>query len=153
MNQTKQKWNPGDILEIPLGNGQRAFARILKNPLVAFYDLKADKTPAIDFIVSKPVAFKVWVMNSALTDGKWPIIGTKPLTPDLEESPTFFKRDPISGKLSIYTKGGCEKPATLQECEGLECAAVWDPKHLTDRLNDHFANRPNKWVESMKPRS
>lgn len=153
MSHTKQKWNPGDILEIPLGDGHRTFARILKNPLVAFYDIKTEQNPPIDFIISKPIAFKVWVMNHAVTNGIWPIIGTKPLTPDLEKYPTFFKRDPISGKLSIYNEGGREKPATFEECSGLECAAVWDAKHLIDRLNDHFSKKPNKWVESMKPHS
>lgn len=151
MNQDKQKWNPGDILEIPLGNGQRAFARI-KKPLMAFYDLMAERNPTIDSIVSKPIAFKVWVKNHSVTDGKWPIIGTRPLTPELEKPPTFFKRDPISGKLSVYNEGGREKPATVAECDGLECAAVSDPNHVIDRLKDHFAKKPNKWVESMKPR-
>ena len=155
MRQKKQKWNPGDILEIPLGDGMRAFARVLKSPLMAFYDLKADKNPPIDFIISKPIAFKVWVMNSVVTAGEWQIIGHAPLAPELEMAPSFFKRDSISGKLSIYTESGgksLEKDATLEECEKLECAAVWSSCHIADRLNDHFVERPNKWVESTKPR-
>jgi hypothetical protein len=70
-------------------------------------------------------------------------------------NPPFFKRDSISGKLSIYTERGgksFEKDATLEECKQLECAAVWSANHIIDRLNDHFSGKPNKWVESMKPK-
>ena len=28
-------------------------------------------------------------------------------------------------------------------------AAVWDPQHVEDRLRDHFAGLPNKWVQSL----
>ncbi|WP_448115483.1 hypothetical protein [Mesorhizobium amorphae] len=32
---------------------------------------------------------------------------------------------------------------------GLECAAVWDPEHVVDRLRDPADGRPNKWVERL----
>ena len=30
--------------------------------------------------------------------------------------------------------------------------AVWEPAHVEDRLRDHYAGAPNKWVESLRPR-
>ena len=65
--------------------------------------------------------------------------------------PRFFKKDRIAKKLSIYDDDDIEHPATLEEIEGLECAAVWEPQHVVDRLNDHFEGRPNKWVDSLLP--
>jgi hypothetical protein len=43
-----------------------------------------------------------------------------------------------------------EIPASLEECEYLEVAAVWDGHHVEDRLRDHFDGRPSEWVESMR---
>ena len=148
----KKKWTHGDILKIPLADAKFAFARVLKYPLVAFYDLRSEGIPNIDSIIASSVAFKIWVMKYAVTNGEWLVIGNRPLTPELEEPSLFFKRDAIFGALSIYLGAGAEKPATIDECKGLECAAGWDPVHIIDRLNDHFAGRPNKWVELMKPK-
>lgn len=152
MTRKRQKRRIGDILKIDLGDGSLAFARVLEEPLIAFYDLRADVPIAVERIIQSPIAFKIWVMNYAVTSGEWPVIGHAPLDEDLKEEPRFFKKDAISGQLSIYWGNGCEKPATLEDIEGLECAAVWEPEHVVDRLRDHFAGRPNMWVESLRPK-
>lgn len=148
----KQKWRAGDVVKIPLGEDQYAFGRVLRKPLMGFYDLLVSELPSVEVIVAKPILFRVWVMNYAVTDGDWPIIGHMPLTPELEETPIFFKQDHITGKFSIYLGNGQERPVTRKEVEGLERAAVWEPEHIVDRLRDHFAGRSNVWVESLKPR-
>jgi len=148
MSRNKQNLNLGDIVNIPLGNGQLAFARVLKNQLMAFYGYKSESNPSIEFIISQPIAFKIWVMKH-----DWTVIGNSPLPSDLEKPPVFFKLDSISKKLTLYLEDGREKSASFEECQNLECAAVWSPSHIIDRLNDYFAGKPNKWVESMKPRS
>lgn len=54
-------------------------------------------------------------------------------------------------QFSIYNPNNGEIiRATKEECSGLERSAVWEPEHVEDRLIDHFENRPNKWVESLK---
>ncbi len=142
----------GSVVAIALGDGTYAFGRVLREPLIAFYDWKNPETDDIEAIVSKPIAFTLWVMNHAVTRGTWPVIGQVPLTPDLLTEPLFFKKDPITKKLAIYRSStGKEIPATRDECAKLECAAVWDPEHVVDRLRDHFSGRPNKWVEMMRP--
>jgi hypothetical protein len=94
-------------------------------------------------------------MHYAITSGIWEVVGRVPLSEDLKEIPRFFKQDMMNGAISIYQEipelaPYYEIPATLAEIEGLECAAVWDPEHVEDRLRDHFAGRPNIWVESLK---
>jgi hypothetical protein len=90
-------------------------------------------------------------MNYAVTDGEWPVIGNVLLTPELQQRPRFFKQDPISKQLSIsFSGGGDEQPASLEQCQSLESAAVWEPRHVVERLKDHFARRPNMWVERLK---
>lgn len=143
----------GDVLRVDLGGGWNAYARVLVEPLLAFYDLRVEVEPAIEDILSSPTAFKIWVANSAITGGRWPVIGRRDLEGD-EPRQWFCKEDPVSKRLSRYSEGE-EVVTTFEECNKLERAAVWEAEHVEDRLRDHFAGQPNKWVESLrlKPRS
>ena len=138
----------GDVVEVPL-DGERGYARVLRDPLMAFYALRSAAPLACEDVVKAPVAFTVWVMGSALKSGRWRVVGNVPLTPDEDVAPWFFKQDAISGKLSLY-RAGTARPATREECEGLERAAVWSAEHVESRLRDHLARRPNAWVESLR---
>lgn len=139
----------GSIVEIPLPSGRRGYARVLKSPLMAFYSVQSEGSLSPREILRQPVAFKVWVMTSAVTSGRWSVIGHAPLETELESTPTFFKQDAISKTLSLC-QGGIERPATKEECEGLERAAVWSAQHIESRLEDHLAGRTNKWLDAMK---
>jgi hypothetical protein len=147
----RQKRTVGDFVKIKLDECHHAYARVLEKALFAFYDAFTDKGLSLEEIKARPILFKIWVMNVAVTSGRWEIIGNAPLEKNLLEQPYFFKKDPLSPKsLSIYHEGN-ERPATLEECKNLECAAVWDAEHVEDRLRDHYAGKSNKWVESMRP--
>jgi hypothetical protein len=143
----------GDIVSIPLGQDRYAFGWVLEEPLVAIFDyLSTESAPPVDLVARHNVAFKIWVMNHAFTKGTWPTIGHKELGDAEREKPYFFKQDPISGSLSITRDGSEETPASQEEVIGLECAAVWEPSHVIDRINDYFAGVPNRWVTSLAPR-
>jgi len=146
----------GDVVSIPLEDNRVAFGWVLEEPLLAFFDYSCDTgaMPTIDEIIRKPISFRVNVMNYAVTRGRWTVIGHAPVPEKLLQTPWFFKEDRFSGKLSLTQVGaGDEIPATPEQCKGLERAAVWDPEHVEDRLRDHFAGRPNIWVESLKLKS
>lgn len=148
------RWRVGDVAAVPLGDGREGYAWVLNEPLVAFLEISsrsAAERPDISRIVGAPVAFRIWVMRRALTTRVWPIIGSAPPPAAVLEEPWFFKRDRIARTLSLYRKG-VEVAADQKACQGLECAAVWDPEHVADRLRDHFDGRPNKWVESLRLR-
>lgn len=147
----------GQVLYIDLNDGTHAYGRVLEEPLIAFYDkpYQGGQAPLIEEVVALPIAFKIWVMNYAVTKGIWPVIGHVPLTPDLKKTPLFFKQDAMNGQLAIYQSipelaPTYERPATYEECLGLEVAAVWDPEHVEERLRDHFAGRLNKWIKHPK---
>lgn len=144
----------GDLLLIDIGSGRHAYAQVAAEPLVIFFEGAFDEDIAIDRIPSLSVAFRLWVANHAITKGTWPVIGSRPLQPENAEEPLFYKQDTISGRLSLYHSDfaatNYERPASLEECQNLECAAVWEPEHVADRLNDHTAHRPNRWVESLR---
>ena len=147
----KIKRTEGNVFAIPLGDRSFAFCRMLRSPLAEFFDLRSSTILPLDRIVTAPVLFKIWVMKYAFTGKVWQLVGNVPLALEDLEAVWFFKQDP-TGELFLTRDGGEEIPATLQECVGLERAAAWDPEHVEERLRDHFAGRPNRWVESMKPK-
>jgi hypothetical protein len=154
----RQRRTAGQIVEVPLGEGRKAFARVLREPLLAFYDMSTGvrETPSLEEITVQKIAFTIPVMNHSVARGRWKVIGSLPLTTALTQNPSFWKQDPLTGALSIYCEDlpppGYERAATPAECRGLECAAVWDPEHVEDRLRDHFAGRPNAWLEGLRIR-
>lgn len=143
------KLNIGDIVKVDLGDGYYSFGRVLEEPLIAFYDKRVMETPPIDEIISSPILFKIWVMNHAITSGRWEVIFNKSLDDNLKQPVHFFKQDPINKQVCLYVNSE-EIPATKEECEGLERAAVWNPAHVEDRLRDHYLGIPNQWVESLR---
>lgn len=146
----RQRWTEGAILKIEMGDGSYCFAQTLVSPLIGFFDLRTNDVPSTVEIANRNFLFCVWVMRYALTQGIWRKIGKAPFDREAALSLKFFKQDPINGKLYIYGDHA-DIPATYEDIVGLECAAAWDPEHVESRLRDHFAGRPNVWVESMRP--
>ena len=147
----------GSIVQISLGQGKAALAIVLGEPRLAVFDRQFEegKDPDLAALRNLPIAFQLMVMNSAVTEGRWPIVACVPVPSDLEAPPAFCKQDEITGRLSIYQEveelaPHYERDATLEECRGLEPAAVWEPEHVEDRIRDHFAGRPNIWVEQLR---
>lgn len=150
---------PGSVVLIDLGDGSAAVARALQRPLFEFFDLTvpSDTPPQPEQVAGAPVLFRVDVMDSAVTSGRWRVVGQVPLTDEEEHRREwFFKQDGLTGQLSLYaedpvTKEVFVRPADPAECVPLERAAVWSATHVEDRLRDHRAGRGNKWAESMRP--
>lgn len=150
---TRPKRRIGDILRIELPDGSKSYARVLGEASFAFYDGRFDKDPEISEILTLPIAFEIAVMKYAVTKGGWRIIGTAPLELYLQKVRPRFIQDALNVRhFQIYEDGEIRE-SSREECEGLERCAVWDPEHVEDRLADHYAGRPNKWLESMKIKS
>ena len=139
MAKKKIQRHPGNLVAIPLGDNTYGYGIVLNEPLIAFVNMKSDGICSIEKVSAAPIAFTILVMNYAITDGLWPVIGSVSIPKELLEEPLFFKKDRITGKLVVYRDSTAEEtPATLEECSKLECAAVWEPSHVVDRLRDHF---------------
>lgn len=142
----------GRVMAIPLGDGSFGYCRALTAPNTDCYSLRSPELLDPAEVVQAPILFRIWVMKYAFTGRRWKRIGSIPLS----ESETgkiwwYFKQDDM-GNL-FRTRNGLEEiSAAWEEVQGMECAAVWDPTHIEDRLRDCFDGKPNKWVESLKPR-
>ncbi len=147
----RQRRTLGSFVKVPLDSEYHTYARILEDTCFAFYDYKTknDEDNLVN-ILNSNILFIIPVYDSAVKNGRWKKIGTIALEEQLQGLPLFFMQDDLDpNKFSIYEKGEI-RPATKEECEGLECAAVWEAEHVEERLRDHYANRPNEWVESLK---
>ncbi len=143
----------GAFIEIALPNGKFSYGRILPKAGYAFYNIYSDsKISDINKIKNSKVLFILGVYKHAITKNRWKIIGNSELESELNKMPLEFIQDQLDPtQFEIYDPNTGEiKPATKAECLGLECAAVWEPEHVEDRIIDYFENRPNRWIESLK---
>jgi len=149
----KQKFSIGALLQIDLKNGQYAFGRVVNKEETLFYDFFTDNISNLNFaeIYSAKELFRVSVMKYAITSGLWVVIDNKPIEADLALPNKYFMQDMITKEFSVYHQGNII-PATYEDIKGLECAAVWEPEHVEDRLRDYFSGVPNVWVEDLKPK-
>ncbi|SMQ63247.1 Immunity protein 26 [Altererythrobacter xiamenensis] len=144
----------GDILKIDLGDGIQSYAQVADEPLVVFFGGFFTEALPPEQAIDLPVWFRIWVHNDAIKKGRWHVLGNAPLAAENAAEPYFYKQDAITGALSVhhsaFANTGWERPASLIECDGLECAAIWDAEHVEERLRDSYAGRPNQWLESLR---
>jgi hypothetical protein len=146
----KQSRVDGDFVLIPLGGETYGYGRVLPDAVVAFYDAFDRGKKSVDELPGSKILFRIPVMDHAIKNCRWPVIGHLPLEQGLRQPARFFLVDKLKkGDYRIYENGVIRR-ATRQECIGLENAAVWEPEQVEDRLRDHIAERPNKWVEALK---
>lgn len=151
MKRVSVRRKEGDIFIITLPDGSYGYGRVLVDPFYAFYDLKT-KEPINDLvkITSSKILFKLAVMKYAITSGGWKILGNIKLDEYLKEPPILFGQSDVSNFFWLEYWDGTQQDSTFEECMNLERAAVWEPEHVESRLEDYFAGRPNKWVESLR---
>jgi len=146
----RQRRTIGAVVEIDLGDGYYSYARILDYAGFAFYDIhSSQRIGNIEHITGKPILFILAVYNDVVTSGHWVKIGSEPLHPLLKLLPLQFIQDalrPERFKL-YYPNSGTIISASKEDCKGLERCAVWDANHVEERLRDHFAGRPCKWLK------
>lgn len=158
LRRKKHQCIEGDIVRIDLGEGWFGYGRKLTS-VWAFYDFRSRDEVMPGEVLKHPVLFKVWAgERKGLETGTWKIIGNLPLTEEERKPVPFFKQDILDPThIAIYMSDSPgldsekeEIPATWEEIQGLENVMIWS-SHIEDRLRDHFAGRPCKWVQGPKP--
>ncbi|SHN34378.1 immunity 26/phosphotriesterase HocA family protein [Chitinophaga sp. CF418] len=149
----RQKITIGSIIRIKLPCHKYAYARILKNANYAIYDLITENEfEDINEIISKNILFIIAVYDKAVTSGRWPKIGNAALETTLDTLPMKFIQDPVdSSQFRLYDPNtGNMTKGQRKDCIDLEKAAVWEGEQVEERICDHYAGKPNRWVEQMR---
>jgi hypothetical protein len=156
--KVRKRWVPGRVVAVPLGDGTCGYGRVLADLSCTFFDVNRPCGEGIDleWLVAQPAAFTVGVMASAFSRSSgWHLLDVVvPTEDERSEVHRWGKRDPISGRFSVYYTGPGgyerEEPAEREQVVELEVAAAWSATHIEDRLRSHFRATPDKWSESMK---
>lgn len=135
-----------------MNDGRFCFGKILPDTW-GFYDVISDSETVSDEQLHKAgFAFKIWVTLFPIKKGTWKIISHQHLTSDEQEPQYFYKQDRLNNKLWKTLTGDDKAPVSIEECELLEIAAVYDPEHVLERLEYHFRGEEDPGVAYHKKR-
>ena len=147
----RQQRTPGSIVLIDLGNGYYNYAQILNDGL-AFFDIYTNEAELenLTVLLEKPVLFILEVYRDVISTGRWLKVGKLPIRDDLKVVPLQFIQDKLNPKLfRLYNPNTGEMfPATRDECEGLEVAAVWEAWEVEQRIKDYY-EEGKVWKEEI----
>jgi hypothetical protein len=144
------RFSPGGVLKVDLPDGKFAYAVMLTtSPHVAFYEMDTKLSDGVP--PDRDPMFIVAVERSAYVNGGWGSILFHLRPADLPPVPPFFRQNVMRPEdCEIDEPDGTSRPATPDECEGLERSAVWAAPHVESRLEDHYAGRENAFLETMR---
>lgn len=139
-------------MRIPLPDGTFGYGRVLEEPFDAFYAYRTMNPEAdLDKIASSPILFKLAVRYPA--PSPWKIIGWRALEERLTQPVVQFRQDIADfRRCTIFDTTGNARAVEPHECVGLERLAVWEQRHIEERLMDAFMGRPNATVERLRVR-
>jgi hypothetical protein len=141
---------PGGVLRVPLAGDKVAYAVMFGAfPYVAFYGeddgLASQRPPS-----GQPL-FVVAVQKNAYSGSGWGSVLFRLAERELPPIPSFFRQNVMRpDDCEIVDGSGATRKASREECSGLERSAVWAAVHVESRLQDHYADRPNVFLESMR---
>lgn len=148
MNKRSQRPVQGDVVAIPVSGGFSVGIWCVGNDM-AFLNAFFDSPPSIDDLDDLSVAFRVLASDEPIRRGTWPKVGGLDLVPPLNELASYRNQPVGSNELYIWRAGQLSE-AAVEEAAQLELMAIWDEKHIVERLEDHRAGRPNKTAEYFK---
>jgi hypothetical protein len=123
----------GDVFEIKLPDGRYAYGRVYRENVVGIYRLTSD-LPNNPPIGSREFLFHVGMYKDVFRTRVVTIVGQDPFKNGEDAyAPPMCIKDPLSGRFELYHRGKT-RPATANECRGLERVAGWDITHIIDRI-------------------
>lgn len=144
-----RKPKEGDVMSIPLGDGTYGFGQVCHTGDYAFFDLRTETVPAIEEIVSHPVAFRVPTVSDASRNGGWAILGNVAPVGSLA-NPAAYRNQPVGSNQLFLIVGNQRIPATYEEVKDFEAMSWWFDHHVVQRLKDHFAGCENRDAETLR---
>lgn len=139
----KKRLKLGDVYEIGLPDGKRAYGRLYKECTLAIYEKICNDISELP--EENNYRFFVGVYKDLLQDGVWPIVANRKFNSDEESwAPPQCIVDAITKKGSLYYKGEVIS-CSYEECKDLEVVAAWDREHVIDRIMGS-----DKWEKTLR---
>ena len=131
----------GDIVEIPLPNGQKAYARLYKEGALGIYN---GRYQSYDELPLDADFFRfITIYRDCLA--RLEVVGSRPFDNDEDSwQPDEVIVDAITGRGRLYHHGQILN-CTYEQCKDLEICAVWELEHVIDMLMGE-----SKWDDSMR---
>lgn len=144
----------GNIIKIQLGENYFGFGRIVEGDFIEFYDVKLTRDElnnVSESLAKARVIFTLSVHKSWEKKENWEVTGSN--TNNISPIPSQFMQNIANpNDIKIVDSSGNMRQASIDDITGLERLAVWEDNHVEDRLRDYFDNKPNVWVEQLKPK-
>lgn len=151
----RQRWTPGAVVAIDLGDGEYCFGVLLEFPSIAFWDIYSTEPIPPQTPDESQIMFKLAIMRSAISRGVWPKVGVVELGSFDLSDPVVFNQDFVDGSFflvhSSFPGADNRIPATYEEVIGLECEAVWEVFHVVERINCHRKGEIDTNTKSLLP--
>lgn len=141
---------PGTVLSIELADGSFGFGELVEPPFVTFYGIRGtEPMQSVESIISSPQLFTIAVHDEVVASSK--VVGSRDLGSQPQRHIFQFVQDLFDPEVCmIFDNLGNERAATPEECIGLERSAVWELRHVRQRLLDELEGRPNTERESQR---
>lgn len=147
--KTRQVVKTGDVIAIPLPDGRFAFGLKIGSD-VAVYSTVSDSIKGAP-IGHRKFLFATGVYTDVLSSMAWPKVGKDPVSDEeIEFASLGCIYDCIADKYDLYSDffEGYTKPATKEQCFGLEPVAAWDKNSIVDRIVCSLKNQKTEWLNS-----
>ena len=148
----RQKRIVGLIFKISLSDNSHSYGIYLGKASVAIFKIKTENNLSTSDILKEDVLFIVAVYDSAITSGRWEKVKTVPLDDRFKTLPLAFIQDSFDlESFEIYNPNTGEIiKSSRKDCLGLERAAVWEARHVEDRIRDYFSGKENVWTKQLQ---
>lgn len=120
----------GDVVQVELPDGTFAYGRVLEDAGVAFYKARSTE-PGMPPIGRRDYDFVAAVADHVVRG--WPVVGHDPSQNPADDWPPPSYIDDGRGRFRIYHKGVL-RAASAEEVRGLDPQAIYDIRHVIDRL-------------------
>jgi hypothetical protein len=135
----------GDIFEMTLSDGKRAFGQYLHSskmgPIVQIFDLLSDENVPLEKIISSDLLFPPVITGllGAVREGYWKIVGYKPIVNFIHPKFVSTLYDEESGKARTWYLWDGQRevkigPILPEEYKKLEFLVVWNPSNVVKRI-------------------
>ncbi len=72
------KQKPGDVIAIPLPDGNYAYGKLFNDASIGIYDLISENVIQFEKVTIQPIDFFSGVFDTAIKNGTWEKIGHEP---------------------------------------------------------------------------